>query len=57
MCFLQNQAENMGHVISQHEVETNPKKIKAVVNWPTPQTLKSLRGFLALTGYYHKFIK
>lgn len=33
------------------------EKIKAMVTWSQPKTVKALRGFLELTVYYIKFIK
>jgi hypothetical protein len=47
----------LGHLVGKDDVRVDTKNIEAMQDWPHPKTLKSLRGFLGLTGYYRKFVK
>ena len=47
----------LGYTISKQGVAMQHSKIQAVLSWPTPHNVKGVRGFLGLTGCYHKFIQ
>jgi hypothetical protein len=49
--------EYLSHIVDKNGIWVDPKKIEAMKDWHQPRTLRSLRGFLGLTGYYRKFVQ
>jgi len=47
----------LGHVVSEKEIETDPAKIRAVIEWPISKSVCGVRAFIELAGYYRRFVK
>lgn len=47
----------LGHVISEKGVAMDTSKVQAILDWPLPSSVRALRGFLGLAGYYRRFIR
>jgi len=47
----------LGVVMGQGKIEMEEEKVKGVLNWPVPKTVRDIRKFLELTNYYRRFIR
>ena len=54
--LLQRRVTFLGYVVSSEGLATDPEKIKAVQDWPTPASVTEIRAFVGLCSYYRKFI-
>jgi hypothetical protein len=55
--FGRTEVSYLGHVISVAGVAMDQLKVQAVLDWPVPTTMRVVRAFLGLVGYYRRFIR
>ena len=55
--FSTNSVEFLGHVLEEGRVRADPKKIRAVEEWPRPTDRTQLRRFLGFANFYRRFIR
>lgn len=53
---FQRRVSFLGYTVSGEGISTDPSKIDAVKNWPTPTNLRQSRAFVGLCQYYRRFV-
>ena len=47
----------LGFEVGRDGIRTSPEKVKAILDWPRPQSTHDIRSFLGLASYYRKFVR
>lgn len=55
--FCQRNIKYLGHIMGAGGARPDPAKVEAIVAYPAPKTVREIRRFLGMVGWYQRFIK
>jgi len=50
--FATDTVEYLGHICTPLGIPPDPKKVTAIEEYPVPKTVRDIRAFIGLAGYY-----
>jgi RNase H-like domain found in reverse transcriptase/Integrase zinc binding domain/Reverse transcriptase (RNA-dependent DNA polymerase) len=55
--FRKPKIEYLGLVVEEGKLAMDPAKLKEILDWPAPKTVKEVRSFIGFGNFYHCFVK
>lgn len=55
--FHASEVEFLGYVISHNGIRMDSSKVQAVLEWPTPASVRDIQVFLGFANFYRRFIQ
>lgn len=55
--FIMREIQYLGYIVGHGELKTDPSKVASIESFPIPKTVRQLRRFLGMTGWYQRFIR
>lgn len=54
--FFRSQLRYLGYIVDSQGLRTDPEKVDAILNFPTPKNRKEIKRFLGTASWYRRFI-
>ncbi|KAI5639559.1 reverse transcriptase (RNA-dependent DNA polymerase) domain-containing protein [Phthorimaea operculella] len=54
--FFRNELKYLGFIVNSQGLQTDPDKVKAILDIPVPKTAKDVKKFLGTVSWYRRFV-
>ncbi len=54
--FVKSEIEYLGHIVTAEGIKPNPEKVRAIQTLEPPTTVKGIRSFIGMVGYYRSYV-